>query len=254
MGRRPQAAPGVLVDVEAAFDSPVVRDVHATLSVPVGDVERWTVGQSGEFSAPIGDTDGTPTPHRLHGNWIGTPAGPVFTGIGVATNDPGVPVTAGDFADVAAGAAQALDVVRAGIAATCARVFARWDFALPGDPPVRLIVDGNEATLRAGTYEWTGVGSVAVTGDIPALGAELAQRRRGAGATPLTDDDYRRVAVVYEHAASLGEPVVPAVARQVGVGATPEPAAKRWIAEARRRGYLAPRRPGRPRKEDRGQP
>ena len=68
----------------------------------------------------------------------------------------------------------------------------------------------------------------------PALKRPAARR--------LNDDWYQQVAEAYIAAADRGEKPRTAVARLAGVSTD---VAGRWIYEARKRGHLAPTRPGR---------
>jgi len=77
--------------------------------------------------------------------------------------------------------------------------------------------------------------------DLPHIKAEAPRLTRPDGTDPETF--YRRVAEAYTAAVAKGtRKVAPTLAAEAGV---PVPTVHRWIAEARRRGFLPPARKGR---------
>ncbi len=83
-------------------------------------------------------------------------------------------------------------------------------------------------------------------GDTPVVEATPLKVPRSGRPVQLGDDHYREVAAIYSEAHAAGQPPVVAVQRQKPASYS---TASRWVTEARRRGFLAPTRRGKPRGE-----
>ncbi|MFG3300990.1 hypothetical protein [Micromonospora chersina] len=106
------------------------------------------------------------------------------------------------------------------------KALSELDDADPKNDPVRVAVDemGKGFLFEERPY---------VTDEVPRLS-------RPDGRDP--DAFYRQVAEAYSAAVSKSRKVAPVLAEQAGV---PVPTVHRWVAEARRRGFLPPARKGR---------
>ena len=218
--------------------------------MPALSLAIWSEGQDGSITSELALADGGTTPYRLVCAWKGTPSGIVFTSVSVETEDTDSPVTG----EVLQTVMEMFDewAVRAKVEVMVAVAQHLQSYSMTfGTAPAQIAIefDHGEVTMTAGTRVHRGTGHLNFKGDKAEMQIELARReRQDKRRQAFTAEDYKRIGEVYAAAVERGEPVRAAVARAFGAGKTSEKSAARWITEARKRGYIAPRRVGRPRK------
>ncbi len=244
--------PAVRVQVVAEFPDEAGANFEMDQPIPALELAMWSVDQSGTAGLTLHDDPAGPATHRVMVEWKGVSSGIAFTSVTLVTEPAGEPIDGATLGEVAAKFEQWSAALQSKILVEVATQ--RQSFSI-SFPHFSISIEKGAATLTMGDRVAHGRGTlrfVVEESTLAGMEVELARRQR----LQLTDDDYREVARVYADAVERGAPVLATVGRMFGGANTGSKAqaanrkrAERWIAEARSRGYIAKRAPGRPAKK-----